>query len=163
MEMLLDLCSSDQRKEYVQIIPPQGVIRGRVGMCVLDALVRLSLSLLQYAISPHSLDDEIFFFPTVSGPHLNAPSQVSEANDLPATTASSITVVPIHLETPLLIVKHLMSDTAPQRKGAESRPAGQRAPWCAGETVSTSDQNKGMLLFRQFVFNGSPWIWADYL
>lgn len=131
-------------------------------MCFGCTCQSLSLSPLQSAISLSNLDYEIFF-PAVSGPHLNAPSQVSEANELPATTASSIAVVPLHLENPLLIVKLLMSYTALQRKGAESRPAGQRAPWGAGEAVSSADQNRGMELFCQFVLKGSPRIWADDL
>lgn len=142
---------------------PTREIRGRVGLWVLNAHARVFhyLHCICYFSPYFGLWD--FFFPAVSGPHLNAPSEVSEANELPATTASGITVVPLHLENPLLIVKHLMSHTALQRKGAESRPAGQRAPWGAGEAVSSSDQNgRGMELFCQFVLNGSPQIWADY-
>lgn len=65
-------------------------------------------------------------------------------------------------QNPLVIVKHLMLHPAPLGEGAESRPSGQRAPWGAGEAVNSSDQNRGMELVCQF-FNGSPWIWADYL
>lgn len=103
-------------------------------MCFGCTCQSLSLSPLQYAIPPLSLDYEIFF-PAISGPHLNAPSQVSEANELPATTAFSITVVPVHLENPLLIMKYLVSHTSLQRKGAESRPAGHGAPMgCRGDS-----------------------------
>lgn len=77
---------------------PTREIRGRVGLCVLDAHARV-FHCLHCSMLFLPLVWIMKFCPAVSEPHLNAPSQVSETNELPATTASSTIAVPLHPES----------------------------------------------------------------
>lgn len=77
---------------------PTREIRGRVGLCVLDAHARV-FHCLHCSMLFLPLVWIMKFCPAASEPHLNAPSQVSETNELPATTASSTIAVPLHPES----------------------------------------------------------------
>lgn len=89
------LCFSDQRQEYIQTIPCRGA-EGQGELCALDALCLSGFS-FAYAGVFHRLPRIMLylplvwimnFCPAVSEPHLNAPSRLFEANELPAAPAN---------------------------------------------------------------------------